>query len=113
MLFTSRDTNEFRAPLRHGFGTVIGGDWPLIPIELVDGIPFCIAGMDGWSGSGPSESPEEYLRYCMTNCDWNTYAFHEVTAKEKSDALAKLFSLPKVQQPVSEFARKFFTAQIE
>lgn len=116
MLFTQRGTNEFRAPLRHGFGDYLAErreDWPLNPIELVDGIPFCIAVMDGWSGAGPSESSEEYVRYCMTKCDWSTHAFHVVTAKQKSDALAKLLSLKQVRQPVSEIAKKFFAAQIE
>jgi hypothetical protein len=116
MLFTHRGTNEFRAPLRHGFKDYLAErreDWPLNPIELVDGIPFCIAVMDGWSGAGPSESPEQYLRYCMTNCDWSTYQFHEVSGKQKSDALAKLLSLKQVRQPVSEIAKKFFSAQIE
>jgi hypothetical protein len=115
MLFTQRGTNEFRAPFLHNPRTLLGGgigNWPLNPIALIDGIPFCLNAGEGRDGA-QAESAAEYLSYCMANRDWSTNAFHQVTAQEKRDALVKLFSLKQVQQPVTDFARKFYTAQIE
>jgi hypothetical protein len=96
MLFMQRGTNEFRPPFPSMmyFGSFIGraADWHLASIELVDGIPFFLGGgFGGGSGRGP-ESAESYIRYCMDTCDWNTYRFSEVTAEQKSVALAKLLS---------------------
>jgi hypothetical protein len=59
------------------------------------------------------ETGEEYLHYCMTNCDWNTYSFHEVTADQKKEALAKLLSSNKVRQPLTDFQKQLFSRQIQ
>src|SRR5262249_13627438 len=71
MLFTAKPGTEFRGP-HLGSAGFLGGsyptdieeykDWPLEPIELVDGVPFCIVW--GYSGMGASESAEQYLSYC-------------------------------------------------
>ncbi len=115
MLFTQRGTNQFRPPFRGTVRYVIGqaGDWPLDPIELVDGIPFFLTAGSAGSGNRGPEFVESYLHYCMTNCDWNTYTFREATAKEKSDALAKLLSSDKVRRPLTDFFKKILQAQIE
>jgi hypothetical protein len=115
MLFAQRGTNEFRPPFRGTCGFYIGeaADWKLDPIELVDGIPFLLTGpCRGQGGRGP-ESVESYLRYCMTNCDWSTYTFHDVTAQQKSRALATLLSSSKVKRPLTDSEKSFFSAQIQ
>jgi hypothetical protein len=115
MLFTHRGTNAFRPPFRGTCSYYLGQavDWPLDPIEIVDGIPFFIrVGCRGQGGTGP-QSGESYLRYCMTNCDWNTYTFREVTAQQKSDALTKLLASEKARPTVTDAAKKFLEAQIE
>ena len=115
MLFAQRGTNEFRPPFRGTCGFYIGeaADWKLDPIELVDGIPFLLTGQCRGQGRTGPESTASYLNYCLTNCDWNTYTFHEVTAKQKSEALATLLSSSKVRRPVTDSEKGFFSAQIE
>jgi hypothetical protein len=96
MLFKARDGRTFRRPAMGGttfFGGTVYADWPLEPIELVDGVPFLIAG--SYRLGGGLEEADKYLRYCMDNCDWNTFQFRVVTAKEKADALDKLLKSPK------------------
>ena len=115
MLFTQRGTNVFQVPFRGGCVYYIGGagDWPLDPIALVDGVPFFLTGSCGYSGSRSAETVESYLNYCMTNCNWNAYTFHEVTAGQKRDALAKLLSSDKAKQPLKDLTKEFFQSQIE
>ncbi|MGD1086234.1 MAG: hypothetical protein ABSA47_15980 [Verrucomicrobiota bacterium] len=114
MLFTQRGTNEFRHPYYYR-AYIIGDlrDWRLAPIELVDGMPFLLTANWGAADGGGPESAENYLQYCMANCDWNTYSFREVTPKQKSDALAKFLSSNKFQRRLTDFEQKFFSAQIE
>ena len=115
MLFKQQGTNTFR-PSRLGTGMYwLGkaGDWPLDPIAIVDGIPFCIGGGSFGGGGQTPQTPESYLNYCMTNCDWNTYKFHEVTAEQKRDALAKLLSSDKAKKPLNDFQKQFFSGQIQ
>ena len=59
------------------------------------------------------DTGEEYLRYCMTNCDWNTYTFHEVTAKQKGEALMKLLLSGQAKRPLNDFQKAFLSRQIE
>jgi hypothetical protein len=88
-------------------------DRHLAPIELVDGIPFFLGGGGGGgSGRGP-ESAESYLRYCMASCDWNTYRFSEVTAEQKTAALAKFLTSEELKHPVTDLVRQHFKTQIE
>lgn len=114
MLFTQRGTNEFR-PAKIGFtmGPGSSTDWTLYPIEIVDGIPFkVLSGGGGMNGGGP-EGSSSYLSYCMTNCDWNNFRFHEPTADEKKDALHKLISSNKWKRPLVDYELDFFSKQIE
>ena len=114
MLFTKRSGSEFRRP-RIGGAHFLGGtdypDWPLEPIELVDGVPFLIT--RGYSLGGLAEQADAYLRYCMTNCNWSTIWFRELTAEQKRDALAKLVASSKWKQPLDTYERDFLSAQIE
>jgi hypothetical protein len=114
MLFMPRGTNEFRCPHdTHAYVVEHVPDFLLAPIELVDGVPFRLVGNQGGGDGGGPESAENYLRYCMANCDWSTYTFHEATAQQKRDALAKFLSSNKAKQPVTDYQKKFFSAQIE
>ena len=88
MLFTRRGTSEFRRPAL-GAAVFLGGttyaDWPLEPIELVDGVPFVITW--GYEILGEGLPPEFYLRYCMTSCNWNTFRFREQSRAEMRTAV--------------------------
>jgi len=113
MLFTPRGTNEFRRPQYFRAYIINSPEFQLAPIELVDGIPFLLTAPWGASYGGGQESAEVYLRYCIANCDWNTYKFHEATAKQKSDALANFLSSSKLKRPLTDFQKQFLSAQIE
>jgi hypothetical protein len=117
MLFTQRGTNDFRPP--HDTHAYIVGDspgWQFAPIQLVDGIPFLLAASWGGDAGGGRESGENYLHYCMSNCDWSTHTFREATSKQKSDALTNFLSFlsaSKVKRPLTDFEKEFFSAQVE
>ena len=114
MLFTQRGTNEFRLPhYYNAYYIEYVPEFKLAPIELVDGIPFLLTARWGGGDGGGPENGENYLRYCMSSCDWNTDAFREATAKQKSDALAKFVSSNKLKQPLTDSQKKFLSAQIE
>ncbi len=114
MLFTQRLASEFRRP-RIGAGRFLGGtdfhDWPLEPIELVDAVPFLIT--KGYNLGGLAELSDDYLCYCMTDCDWNIVRFHEPAVEQKNDALAKLVSSSKWKRPLDSDEVGFLSAQIE
>lgn len=113
MLFTKRHGSDFRRP-RIGGAVFLGGtdysDWPLEPIELVDGVPFLIT--QGYTLYGLPESRKSYLQYCLKNCDWSTFHFAPKTNKEKSDALNKLIASRKWRTPLDSGEREFLSAQI-
>lgn len=114
MLFMPRGTNMFRRP-RIGAPFPPGGtamaDWPLEPIEIVDGVPFLV--ISSYALGGHPESTSQYLQYCVANCDWNTLKFKMPTAKEKTDALGKLLASQKWKRPLTDGERQLFSRQIE
>ena len=113
LLFTKRSSSEFRPPLIGGvffLGDTDYPDWPLEPIEVVDGVPFLIT--QGYVLAGLPELADDYLRYCMANCDWSTVPFREATAKQKRDALAKLVASSKWKRPLDTYERDYLSAQI-
>ena len=84
-----------RAPLI-GVPTFISGtedDWPLWPIEVVDGVPFMV--VQGYTIGGLPESDESYLHYCEVNCDWTDVKYSVKTVQQKQNALAKFTSSDK------------------
>jgi len=114
MLFTERSGSGFIRPSLGG-AVFIGGthysDWPLEPIEIIDGVPFII--VRGYSMFGAPERPYMYVRYCMTNCDWSSLRFKPKTEEQKKKALAKLIASQKWQRPLEQEDRDFFAAQIQ
>jgi hypothetical protein len=97
MLFTGRrgSADAFR-PAGIGapdFLTGTQSDWPLWPIEVVDGVPFMIVWfieIDGFP-----QAPESHLHYCEENCDWTDFKYTLKTPQQKQDALAQLLSSEK------------------
>jgi hypothetical protein len=114
MLFIERPDSIFRGP-RIGGGTFFGGtqysDWPRVPIELVDGIPFLIT--QGYLLAGLAETPSQYLDYCKTNCDWSPFQFKAKSNTEKLGALDKLFTSPKWKRLLEPYEKQFLSDQIQ
>jgi hypothetical protein len=115
MLFTTRPGRKFRAP---GFGGSMylasnarASDWPREPIALVDGVPFVI--VVGYDLDGRAEFEDDYVRYCIRNCDWNSYRFQTRNPQQKQDALRKLVASPKWRHPLEGASRDLLAAQIE
>ncbi|MEO2088442.1 MAG: hypothetical protein ABGY75_02960 [Gemmataceae bacterium] len=113
MLFTAKPGRLFRPPMLGGplyFCGTEADDWPLDPIEIVDGVPFLIVGP--YVVGGVPEWSAHYLEYCVNKCDWGTTEFKPRTAEEKQKALEKLLASPKWTTPPGDDLRKFFAAQI-
>lgn len=121
MLFQPKPIGEFRRPSIGApvFVAQVSAtdwptrffDWPLEPIEMVDGVPFLV--VNGYVIGGYPESGSKYLDYCLKNCDWNPKAIKAKTAQEKKDALAKLSVSPKWKQPLTANEKKRLASQIE
>jgi RNA polymerase sigma factor (sigma-70 family) len=112
MLFARKPGGEFRRP-ELGKATFLGNtnsaDWPLEPIELVDGVPFLI--VDGYKPSNRVDRPpwqynepfdyrgaeqaEAYLKYCFDRCHWSDVVFKAQDEQAKENALKKLLASPK------------------
>ena len=112
MLFTAKPKKEFRRPMI-GEASFLGGssyeDWPLEPIEIVDGIPFLV--VVGYSLSGRPEV--SYLDYCIKECDWGAAEFKPRSMGEKKKALAKLLASPKWKKQLTADEKAFLSAQIK
>ena len=114
MLFTSKAGGEFRRPAL-GAAAFLGGttyaDWPLEPIELVDGVPFLIT--RGYALEGVAELSEGYLRYCLQECAWRGERFQTKSEREKKKALEKLLTSPKWKSGLEAAEKEFLSAQIK
>lgn len=110
MLFVPRQNQQFRNPmlgLPLHLGMTKMENWPLTPIEIVDGVPFLI--VRGYLLAGHAESGAQYLDYCLENCDWNNYQYQEKSLSQKEQALEKFFADPKWQGIVPKV---FLTTQL-
>jgi hypothetical protein len=115
MLFVPRGTNAFRRALIGGTDAPGGTrlqDWPLDPIEIVDGVPFLVM-IGSWRLAGSPETATGYIRYCINRCDWNPVKYSMPTSKQKHDALSKFLASPKWNQPPNERERIIFENQIK
>ncbi len=122
MLFTKKPGSDFKRPSLGGpsfLANTEKSDWPLEPIELVDGVPFLIT--RGYLIGGEAESPAFYVRYCIETCDWNRFRFRPLSDAEKRKALDKLLAsnkwksrlLDAWRSRLSESDREFFAEQIK
>jgi hypothetical protein len=114
MLFSERVGTNFRRPWL-GESVFLGGtgydDWPLEPIEIVDGIPFYV--IRGYNLAGLAEAPDQYVHYCDTNCDWSEVVYTSKTQQQKRAALHKLFYSLKWKRPLNPDEQYFLSSQIE
>ena len=113
MLFTAKPGKTFAGPpigAANCIAATSDKDWPLDPIEIVDGVPFLVAG--GYNLGGVRGKPTQYVEYCLNNCDWNPYQFKPKTPEEQRKALEKLLATPGLKGIWPE-AKEFLAAQID
>lgn len=114
MLFTNRKGTEFRRP-RIGGAAFLGrtdySDWPLEPIEIVDGVPFLIS--RGYMLGGEPEYPDMYLDYCFKSCEWGGTKFTIKSEEEKQMALKRLLESTKWKAPLNQHEKQFLSDQIK
>jgi hypothetical protein len=114
MVFDTRNNSTFRTA-GIGMPSLLGGtdrsDWPLEPIEIIDGVPFDIT--KGYALYGSGESPEEYVRYCITNCIWSATHYEPKTDTQKRTALSRLLGLTKWCTPLTQQERDSLSGQIQ
>ena len=98
-LFMARPGGEFRPPMIGGAMYVVdcpdGQDWPLVPIALVEGVPILI--VRGYILAGHPESPEDYLEYCLAECQWRDERFVQRDAAELRDIVQR-FSHARIER---------------
>jgi hypothetical protein len=114
MVFVSRPAEKFMRPSLGGpsfFGKTDTTDWPLEPIELVDGVPFLISW--GYISGGEALPPCFYVQYCIDNCDWNAVRFAPKTDAEKAKALEKLLSSKKWKEALRDWDKRRLASQIK
>ena len=113
MLFTAKPGKTFAGPpigAANCIAATSDKDWPLDPIEIVDGVPFLVAG--GYNLGGVRGTPTQYVEYCLNNCEWNPYQFKPKTPEEQRKALEKLLATPGLKGIWPE-AKEFLAAQID
>lgn len=114
MLFTPRAGSDFRRP-RIGAARFFDGtdysDWPLEPIELVDGVPFLIT--RGYMLGGLAEPDEWYLRYCEKDCEWSSFRYSIKTERQEREALGALLASPKWKKPLDTYEQSVLEGQIQ
>ncbi len=114
MLFIRRGDAEFRRP-RLGGASFLGAtdypDWPLEPIEIVDGIPFLV--VTGYMLGGLPELAIDYVDYCLKSCDWNPARYEKPTRSQKREALAWVIASPKWKSPLSPGEREYLSVQLD
>ncbi|WP_020473095.1 hypothetical protein [Zavarzinella formosa] len=114
MLFTARPEKWFHRPALGApvfMGGTNAGDWPLEPVEIVDGVPFII--VRGYELGGRQQLAAHYLDYCLKECDWGAAEFKPKTGEEKKRALDKLLASPKWKTPLDWYEREFLSLQIK
>jgi hypothetical protein len=114
MLFAKKPGGEFRRA-RIGGAEFVGdtdyAEWPLEPIELVDGVPFLVTIV--WRGAPFPESAHSYLVYCKRNCDWSGYSFVPKTKDEKQKALDAILASPKLKGRLEDAEKALLSSQIK
>jgi hypothetical protein len=74
-------------------------------------VPFLITSV--YRGLHEKELAEEYVKYCLQNCDWNPVRFKSKSPGEKQNALAKLLASTKWRQALTIHEKEFLAAQIQ
>lgn len=115
LVFKAKKDSDFRRA-RIGAVGFLGGtdyaDWPLDPFEVVDGVPFVITDGSYLLGGAPEQS-EDYLEYCIKECEWNDTKFAPKSEKEKERALDTLLASKKWKKPLTATERDRLRAQIK
>jgi hypothetical protein len=114
MLFTAKKSKEFRRPMIGAprcLGDTDWKDWPLEPIEIVDGVPFLIVA--GYVLGGQPERTVDYVDYCSKECEWGKNDFPAKTDAQKKAALEKLLASKKWKRPLDKSEREFLSSQIK
>jgi hypothetical protein len=115
MLFNFREGVRHPYPAlgeRVFFGDTTYSDWPLEPIELVDGYPFWIVRGFNMGGARSGDAASRFVSYCVTNCEWNKFKYRQMSINEKRAALEKLLRSPKWKRPLDQAERSILSLQI-
>lgn len=120
MLFAAKPKGHFRGPKLGSPNCPADSsieDWPLDPIDIVNGVPFLIIVYYSPSAfANPvtsGESADAYLEYCIKTCDWSPTEFKPLKVEHKQKALEILLASKKWKTPLTDGKKKFFAAQIE
>ena len=120
MLYIPKPSKTFRRPELAApvfFGGTKIEDWPLEPIEIIDGVPFLIIlghlVARGHFLATPEESPLKYLEYCSKECVWNSVTYKSIALEDRKKAVDKLLESKKWKKPLSDEEKSMLRHQIE
>jgi len=115
MLFTFREGVRYPYPAlgeRLFFGDTTYSDWPLEPVELVEGYPFWIVRGFNVGGARSGNATSNYVSYCIANCEWSKLRYRQLSTSQKRAALEKLLRSPKWKRPLNQAERSILALQI-
>jgi hypothetical protein len=120
MLFEAPPGKIFRAPTLFQrpefFGNTTAADWPLLPIALVDGVPFWIQPASARYGNYTGPAPENaasYLDYCLAEMQWTSRHYTTASSAVLTQILEKLLHDPVWRTPLSPADEKFLADQLK
>lgn len=112
LLFSKKGKKPFRSPLLGDpicIGGTSEGDWPLIPIGIIDDVPFLV--VINYNVAGFPEPSLHYLNHCLKNCEWTKIRFDQINDKIIERALKKLLTSRKWKRPLSDYERQCLISQ--
>jgi hypothetical protein len=109
MLFKAKPNGVFRKAAIGGsifIDDSKAADWPSDPIHIEDGVPFLIVAADFLAGH--AELATDYVKYCMTECEWSDFKYEPKTKEQMRKALDSMIE----KRGLKEY-RKVLEKQIE
>ncbi len=113
LLYTGKDAKKLRRAAIGGTSFPGGTeyrDWPLEPIEIVEGVPFLIS--ESYLCMGVSETALEYLAYCRQEGIWAPRLSVEKSTAELERALATILHSKKWKTDLYEDETRFLKEQV-
>lgn len=114
LLFRSQDGGAMRRPMRGEpafLGDTTYTDWPLEPLHLFQGVPFCIVSM--YSLAGLPEPPPSYLAHCLRAGVWSTHPYPDVSNLDLKAITHEFIACGPWARPLEASEQRMLFAQVE
>jgi hypothetical protein len=115
MLFEPPPRSNSRGPrftAAKYMGETNEAQWPLEPIELVDGVPFLVVKAGSWTGGLSEDAAALTVQWFVDNWRWRAMKYVSKTQAEKESALTKLKASMKWVRPLADDEWRFLADQV-